>query len=183
MVGRSRHLVIILFGLWFLLSYTPSRLWGRQNTQGPPPANVSVVKVKTGRVAPRSEFIATIFYQEISETAAEISGLVEAVGFEEGQHVKQGHILVELGSDILRQRLQAAKASYEQALSELAIARINLKRRETLFQKKSISQQTYDENKYRVIGTEKRAAALYARLEQTKIELEKKSSGHPLTGW
>ena len=182
MVGRSSHVVIILFGLWFLLSYTPSRLWGQQNTQGPPPANVSVVKVKTGRVAPQSEFIATIFYQEISETAAEISGLVEAVRFEEGQHVKKGHILVELGSDILRKRLQAAKASYEQALSELAIARINLKRRETLFQKKSISQQTYDENKYRVIGTEKRAASLYAQFERIKIELEKKIIRAPFDG-
>ena len=182
MVGRFSHLVIILFGLWFLLSYTPSRLWGQQNTQGTPPANVSVVKVKTGRVAPQSEFIATVFYQEISETAAEISGLVEAVRFEEGQHLKKGQILVELGSDILRKRLQAAKASYEQALSELAIARINLKRRETLFEKKSISQQTYDENRYRVIGTEKRAASLYARLEQIKIELEKKIIRAPFDG-
>jgi RND family efflux transporter MFP subunit len=182
MVGRSSHLVIILFGLWFFLSFTPSRLWGQQNTQGPPPANVSVVKVKTGRVAPQSEFIATIFYQEISETASEISGLVEAVRFEEGQHLKKGQILVELGSDILRKRLQGAKASYEQALSELAIARINLKRRETLFQKKSISQQTYDENRYRVIGTEKGAASLYAQLEQIKIELEKKIIRAPFDG-
>ena len=82
MVGRSSHFVIILFGLCFFLAYSPPRLWGQQNTQGPPPANVSVVKVKTGRVAPQSEFIATIFYQEISETAAEISGLVEAVRFD-----------------------------------------------------------------------------------------------------
>jgi len=92
MVGRSSHFVIILFGLWLLLSYSPPRLWGQQNTQGPPPANVSVVKVETGRVAPQSEFIATIFYQEISETAAEISGLVETVRFEEGQHLKKGQI-------------------------------------------------------------------------------------------
>jgi len=182
MVGRFSQLVIILCGLWFLLSATPSRLWGQPNTPGRPPANVSVVKVKTGRVAPQSEFIATVFYQEISETASEISGLVEAVRIEEGQHLKKGHILVELGSDILRKRLQAAQASYEQALSELAIAGINLKRRETLFQKKSISQQTYDENKYRVIGTEKRAAALYARLEQIKIELEKKIIRAPFDG-
>jgi membrane fusion protein (multidrug efflux system) len=182
LVGRSSHFVIILFGLCFFLAYSPPRLWGQQNTQGPPPANVSVVKVKTGRVAPQSEFIATIFYQEISETAAEISGLVEAVRFEEGQHLKKGQILVELGSDILQKRLQGAKASYEQALSELAIARINLKRRETLFQKKSISQQTYDENKYRVIGTEKRAASLYAQFEQIKIELDKKIIRAPFDG-
>ena len=39
-------------------------------------------------------------------------------------------ILVELGSEILRKRLQAATASFEQILSEIEIAGIDLKRRE-----------------------------------------------------
>ena len=46
---------------------------------------MTVARVESGTVAPQAEFIATVFYQEISDTAAEISGLVEAVRFEEGQ--------------------------------------------------------------------------------------------------
>ena len=128
---------------------------GSAKSKGPPPASVSVAEVKNGRVAPQSEFIATVFYQEISETASEISGLASEVRFEEGQRVKEGQVLVALRSDILRKRLQAAKSNYEQALSELEIARIDLRRREKLFEKKSISEQTYDENRYRVIGSRK----------------------------
>jgi len=182
MIRRSIHFIIILSGLCFFLTYLPPRLWGQQEAQGPPPATVAVAKVKAGRVAPQSEFIATVFYQEISETASETSGLASDVRFEEGQRVKKGHVLVALGSEILRKRLQAARSTYEQVLSELEIARIDLKRREKLFEKKSISEQTYDENRYRVIGSEKQAASLNARVEQLAIELEKKIIRAPFDG-
>ena len=67
-------------------------------------------------------------------------------------------------------------------LSELEIARIDLKRRQKLYEKKSISQQAYDENKYRVIGSEKHAASLNAEVEQLAIELEKKVIRAPFDG-
>ena len=147
-----------------------------------PPARVSVAKVMRGQIAPRNEFIATIFYQEISDTASEISGLVGIVHFEEGQRVKKGQILVELGSELLRKRLQASTASFEQILAELEIAGIDLKRREKLLKKKSISKQSFDENRFRVIGHEKRAAALKAEVERLEIELEKKIIQAPFDG-
>jgi membrane fusion protein (multidrug efflux system) len=172
-----------IWRIWpvFLLAL-PSCLWGQQKQQGPPPANVTVTEVNAGAVAPQAEFIATVFYQEISETAAELSGLVEAVRFEEGQRVQEKQILVELGSELLNKRLQAAISSYEQILSELQIARINLKRREILFKKNSISEQTYDENRFQVIGLEKRSAALKAQVEQFDIELKKKVIRAPFGG-
>ena len=165
-----------------LLMTVPACLWGQQNQPGPPPANVTVAEVKAGTVAPQAEFIATVFYQEISDTAAEMSGLVEAVRFEEGQKVQENQILVELGSELLRKRLQASISSHEQILSELQIARIDLKRREILFKKKSISEQAYDENRFRVIGLEKRSAALKAQVEQFEIELKKKVIRAPFDG-
>ncbi len=173
--------ITLLVLLVFFLSI-PSCLWGQQKKQGPPPANVTVAPVKSGMVAPQAEFIATVFYQEISDTAAEMSGLVEAVRFEEGQRVQEQQILVELGSELLQKRLQAAISSYEQILSELQIARIDLKRRENLFKKKSISEQSFDESRYRVIGLEKRAAALKAQVEQFEIELKKKVIRAPFDG-
>jgi len=165
-----------------LLFAWPAGLWGQQDQPGPPPANVTVAEAKAGTVAPQAEFIGTVFYQEISDTAAETSGLVEAVRFEEGQKVRENQILVELGSELLHKRLQAAIASHEQILSELQIARIDLQRREILFKKKSISEQAYDENRFRVIGLEKRSAALKAQVEQFEIELKKKLIRAPFDG-
>ena len=175
------YLLILAYGCLLLLYPLPP-LWGQQDAEGPPPASVSVVEVKTGMVAPESEFIATIFYQEISETASETSGLAEVVRFEEGQRVTKGQALVKIDSAILRKRLQAAKSSHEQVVSELEIARIDLQRRAKLFEKKSISEQTYDENRYRVIGLEKRAASLKAQVEQLGIEYEKKIIRAPFDG-
>ena len=144
----------------------PSGLWGQEKQQGPPAANVTVVKVASGVVAPHAEFIATVFYQEISDTAAEISGLVETVRFEEGQRVQEKQILVELDSELLRKRRQAAISSYEQVLAELQIARIDLKRIKILYKRKSISAQSYDDTRFRVIGLEKRSAALKAQVKE-----------------
>ena len=182
MVGRSHPYGIILLALLVYSIFYPSCLWGQQKSREMPPANVSVAKVIRGQIAPQNEFIATIFYQEISDTASEISGLVGMVHFEEGQRVKNNQILVELGSEILRKRIQASTASFEQILSELEIAGIDLKRGEKLFKKKSISKQSYDENKFRVIGYEKRAASLKAEVERLEIELEKKIIRAPFDG-
>ena len=182
MIRKSIHLVILLAGFCFLIAYPTAPLLGQDKPKGPPPARVTVAQVKTGMVAPQSEFIATIFYQEISETASETSGLATDVRFEEGLRVTKGQILVTLGSDILRKRLKAAKLKYEQVLSELEIARIDLKRRQALYEKKSISEQAYDENRYRVIGSEKHAASLNAQVEQLAIELEKKIIRAPFDG-
>ena len=182
MAGRYHPYEVILLALLVYATLFPSWLWGQQKSQEMPPARVSVAKVMRGQIAPRNEFIATIFYQEISDTASEISGLVGIVHFEEGQRVKKGQILVELGSELLRKRLQASTASFEQILAELEIAGIDLKRREKLLKKKSISKQSFDENRFRVIGHEKRAAALKAEVERLEIELEKKIIQAPFDG-
>jgi len=182
MVLRSIYFFKILLAFSLFAALLPSSLRSQTKPKGPPPASVSVVQVKTGMVAPQSEFIATVFYQEISETASETSGLATEVRFEEGQRIKKGQVLVVLRSDILRQKLRAAKSNYEQALSELEIAKIDLKRREKLFKKKSISEQAYDENRYLVIGSEKRAASLNAEVGQLAIELKRKTIRAPFDG-
>ncbi len=169
--GKS---IPILLGIFIYTFVFSSSLWSQDKPKGPPPANVTVAEVKNGMVAPQAEFIGTVYYQEVSDVASELSGLVETVSFEEGQRVKKRQILVQLGSEILGKDLQATKSSYEQVLAELEIARIDLTRKEKLFKRKSIAEQTYDEERFQVIGLEKRAASLKAQVERIEIELEKK---------
>ena len=177
---KRSFLFLILCGL--MMGPFLSPLWGQEKPKGPPPANVSVATVKAGMIAPQAEFIGTVFFQEVSDVASELSGLVEVVRFEEGQRIKKGQVLIELGSDLLNKRLRATSATYEQALSELEIARIELKRREKLFKTKSISEQSYDENRFRVRGVEKRASSLKAEVERIEIELQKKIIRAPFDG-
>jgi len=182
MSGRLKRSFLFLILCGLMMGAFLSPLWGQEKPKGPPPANVSVATVKAGMVAPQAEFIGTIFFQEVSDVASELSGLVEVVRFEEGQRIKKGQVLIELGSDLLNKRLRATSATYEQALSELEIARIELKRREKLFKTKSISEQSYDENRFRVRGVEKRASSLKAEVEHIEIELQKKLIRAPFDG-
>lgn len=182
MSGRLKRSLRFLFLGGLLMNLFASALWGQDKPKGPPPAVVSVVPVKTGNVTPRAEFIGTVFYEEVSDVASELSGPVEEVRFEEGQRIKKNQVLIKLGADILEQRLLATSATYEQALSELEIARIEFKRREKLFKTRAISEQSYDENRFRVKGIEKRAESLKAEVERIEIELQKKVIRAPFDG-
>ena len=182
MLGRSSVLdwALIFLGGVFLL--VPAHGGAQSKAPGPPPANVSTLEVESGRITPLKEFIGTVFFEEVSEVAAEISGVVEKVRFEEGQRVKSGQILVEVDSEILRKRRQSLVASYEQALSDLQIAKIDMGRKEKLLKKRSISEQSYDETQFRVKGLEKRVTALKTEVERIDIELKKKNIRAPFSG-
>jgi RND family efflux transporter MFP subunit len=174
MLIRSKQFGLLMLVVWAVIAIWSAPVWGQDKGMQTPPAKVLVANVKTGLVAPEAEFIGTVYYQEVSDVASELSGLAQIVRFEEGQRVKKGQTLVELGSELLRKNLQATLLSHEQVLSELEIARIELTRKEKLFQKKSIAEQTYDQDRYRVIGLEKRSASLATQVERIEIELRKK---------
>lgn len=150
--------------------------------QGPPPAQVAVSGVDSGLIAPENEFIGTVYYKEVSEVAAEVRGLVEEVTFEEGDRVLEGAVLVRLDSELLEKTIEATAASYEQALADLELAAIELGRVEGLFAEEVISEQAYDDARFKVKGLEKRADALKAELEGLKVELRKKTIRAPFEG-
>ncbi len=146
------------------------------------PALVVTAEVTRGRVTPQAEFVGSVFYSEVSQTATEVAGLVERVAFEEGDRVRAGQVLAELGTDLLRKRLEAARASRAQVLAELDIARIEFTRRSRLFERGSIAEQTYDENRFRVLALERRAEALAAEQERLELEIQKTRIRAPFDG-
>ena len=149
---------------------------------GVPPANVVVSDVTSGFIAPEGEFIGTVYYQEVSDVASEVSGLAEEVSFEEGQRVKKGDVLVVISSDLLEKTIQSAKANYEQVLSDIEKERKNLDRSENLFKEQLLSEQAYDELRFMVTGLEKKALSLKAEVERLEVELSKKSVKSPFEG-
>ena len=147
-----------------------------------PPAQVVVSDVKTGMVAEESDFIGTVYYVEVSEVASEVNGKVERVSFEEGQRLKRGDVLVSLSADLLEKQLAATRASYEQVLIEHEQAILDLKRVENLIKEGSISEQLYDEQRFKVKGLEKKAASIRADVERIGVDLGKKRIRAPFGG-
>ena len=180
---KIRKMVLFSFnGMVLALLPFFSSLQAQDKPKGPPPAKVVVAAVSSGEVAPQSEFIGTIFYQEMSDVASEVNGLVEEVRFEEGQRVNHRQILVKLSSDILEKRIRATVATHEQVLAELQEAGIDFQRKEKLFKNQSISEQTYDENRFKVKRLEKRTESLQAEVERLELELKKSLIRAPFNG-
>jgi RND family efflux transporter MFP subunit len=147
-----------------------------------PPANVVVSTVKAGTISPQEEFIGTVYYPEVSEVSAEVSGTVERIAFEEGQRAEKGELLVKLDSVLLEKDLQAKRASYEQSLSDLEKARKDFERTENLFKKRIVAQKEYDDQDFQVKSLEKKVAALKAAFEYLEIEIQKTLIRAPFSG-
>ena len=160
----------------------PLYLEAQEKLPGIPPAKVVVSNVTSGFIAPEGEFTGTVYYQEVSDVASEVSGIAEEVSFEEGQRVKKGDVLVVISSELLDKTIQSAKAKYEQVLPDLENERKNLERAETLFRQQLLSEQAYDEQRFKVTGLEKQALSLKAEVERLDVELSKKAVKSPFDG-
>jgi RND family efflux transporter MFP subunit len=168
-----------LFVLLTLFSFALPLSAQEKGQGGMPPAKVVV---KKGMVAEKYEFIGTVYYVEVSDVASEVNGKVESVSFEEGQRVKKGNILVRLSADLLEKQLVATRSSYEQVLIEREKAFLDLERIENLIKQGSVSEQLYDEHRFRVMGLEKKGSSLQADVERIKVELGKKRIRAPFDG-
>lgn len=174
---------ILCISLFTAISFSVSFAQADKGKEkGIPQAMVVVSPVKEGIIAPETEFIGTVYYQEVSDVASEVSGSVDFVAFEEGQRVKKGDVLVKLSSDLLEKTLQATRASHEQVLSELENALLHLKRVEELHKEELIPEKTFDDARFSAKGLEKKAASLEAEVERIEIEMMKKEVKAPFDG-
>jgi RND family efflux transporter MFP subunit len=177
-----KKITISLITLFLLLLSSVGVNAEEDQSQGIPPALVVVSDIRSGTISPETEFIGTVYYQEVSDVASEVNGKVEIVRFEEGQRIKKGDVLVRLSSDLLKKSLQANFARYEQVLSDLEQAETAFRRAESLFADKLISEQLYDDRKFRVKNLEKNSLSLKADVERLEIELQKKEIRAPYNG-
>lgn len=173
---------LFILGISSLLFFLPLHLNAEEKKQGPPAARVVTSEVTAGFVAPEKEFIGTVYYREVSHVAAEVSGVAEVAGFEEGQKVKKNEALIVINSDLLEKTLQSTKASHEQVLADLESERKTLQRVENLFKESLISEQSYDDHHYRVKGLERKSASLQAEVERLEVELGKTTVVSPFDG-
>lgn len=153
-----------------------------QEGKGPPPALVAVSEVREGAVAPTVEIVGSIAYREVSDLSSEVSGKVLEVRVEEGDRVRPDEVLVRADTELLDKVIDSTRASHEQVLADLEKAKRDLARMESLYRQDSISEQLYDENRFRVQSLEKKSEALQADLDRLMVERSKKEIRSPFPG-
>jgi len=164
------------------LSTLAAQGFAQEKPKGQPASLVAVAAVRSGQISPQAEFLGTVYYEEVSDVATEVAGIVEAVKIEDGQRVKAGQPLVELRTDLSAKRLDATRSTHQQVLAELEVAKIEFGRKEKLFEKGSISEQSYDDNRFRARALERRANSLNAEVERIELEIKKAVIRAPFDG-
>ena len=130
---------------------------------------VVVSTAQTDTVIKQVPLTGTITSARVAKVSAEVSGQVEAVKVEVGDHVESGTALVELDREIEQLTLEALRASTRQAGAELADAKRRYQDAKRLREQNSISQ-----NQLRLLEAEVEVDG--ATLKQKKAEEDRQQA-------
>jgi len=103
---------------------------GRRGPSGPP--TVDVGTVQTGRIVETRESVGTVRAYESITVTAKIAGVISEIGFEEGQKVKAGDMLVQLDAAERKAEIEQAVAEANRAVALRNEIAIKLERAQAL---------------------------------------------------
>lgn len=144
--------------------------------------NVSVLAVQRGTVPDLVEAVGTVRAVQSSDLASQMMGNIVEIRVREGDRVQRGQVLAVIDDAQPRAALDRATAAVTAAQqqlaaadSDLALAESTLKRYQTLYDRKSVSPQEFDEVKARQQSALARRDIAQADQAQAKAAL---AQGH-----
>jgi len=135
---------------------------------GMPPPEVDVITARAGSVTVTKDLPGRLQAYRTAEVRARVEGVIEKRLFREGSNVSAGQSLFQIDPRIYKSAAASAKAN-------LAVARQNLERYETLLKMKMVSQQAYDQAEAQALQAE-------AALTRAKDDLENASVPAAISG-
>ena len=153
----------------------------RQNVSAAPETvrNVAVVSTQTTKIPDVVEAVGTLRAAETSQLAAQMMGNIVEMRAHEGDHVQRGRILAVIDDAQPRaslDRAMAADSAAQQGVtaaeSDLGLAEATFKRYQTLFDKKSVSAQEFDEVKGRYQAAQARREMARAEKAQAMAAIQ-----------
>jgi RND family efflux transporter MFP subunit len=149
---------------------------------------VSVFQTANTTVPDELAAVGTVRAADVAQLSAQMMGNVTAVNVHEGDAVRRGEVLVTIDQAQPRAALERAQAALTAAQHEVAaaqsqkdLAEATLKRYETLYQRKSVSPQEFDEVKTRAQSAAANAEAAQAAQAQAKAAVAQAQSAFGYT--
>ncbi len=168
----------------FLLGILVSWLTGliacsndKQHTTATPEIvrDVTLLNVQKTTVPDYTEATGTVRAAQSAQLSSQVMGTITRVNVHEGDRVRRGEVLITI--DAAQQRsayasanagLQASQENIAAADADYALAESTMRRYQTLFDKKSVSPQEYDEVKTRLAAAKARRDAAHAGRTQAE---------------
>jgi membrane fusion protein (multidrug efflux system) len=153
-----------------------------QATAQMPPAQVTVVTLKTESVVLTRELPGRTNPFLVAEVRPQVTGIVRERLFTEGSHVKRGQALYQLEDATYRAAVQSAQAAVARANATLESARLNARRASELAKVNAVSRQDNENAIAALRQAEADLKSTQAALENTRITLGYARINAPIGG-
>lgn len=154
--------VILVAPALLLEGCSPAQEAEAEGRQGMPPTSVVAVPAVRQDVIEKISLVGTLLANEMVELQSETEGIIEEIGFEEGEQVEQGDLLVRLDAAKLSTALEEAKAALE-------LARADFERSRRLYRDQLVSQQEFDQAESQFQATKAEVERRERNLRDTRI--------------
>ncbi len=128
------------------------------------PQEYAVTTVSPERVTIHQDFPATIEGEQVIEIRPMISGYIQQIFVNEGDHIKKGQMLFRIRNPMYEQQVNTARASISRAQADVNNSSMEIEKVRPLVEKEIVSD-------YRLKTAELRLETSKAALEQAKAEL------------
>jgi len=171
-------LIVVAALAWWLAG-----LGATKNTRaGRPPAAVNVATVALADMPETVSAIGTVIPLDTATVQSQVSGVVTAILFKEGDVVDQGQPLVQIDPRPFKFALQQAEGSLAHDSASLAMAKMDLARYEQLAKQDSIARQTMEDERATVAQLEGTVATDRAAVGTARLNLEYATVKAPFNG-
>ncbi len=153
-------------------------------TDPPPPPPVPVTVATAERRTVPFELAATGTVEPIQTVAvqAQVSGVLQRVGFKEGDEVKQGQVLFQLDPRPYRAAFEQASALLDRDQAQASNAAQEAERYESLVEKEFVTSQQYDQVRTNAAAAKATLAGSQAAVDQARLNLQYATIRAPISG-
>jgi membrane fusion protein, multidrug efflux system len=144
--------------------------------------NVRVLPAEIKKVQPYLETTGTLNADEEVTVSSEVDGIVRQLKVEEGSSVSKGSLLVEINEVDYMLDKKRSDAALKQAEANLANAKAEYQRKESLYKEELITKQQFDDISTRVTLAEADVTRAKATLETSAEKLSRTKIYSPLNG-
>jgi membrane fusion protein, multidrug efflux system len=148
----------------------------------PPPVPVSVAAVIEKPITEWDEFSGRIQAIDFVEIRPQVSGIITAIHFDEGQIVKKGDLLFTIDPRPFQAALAHDEAMVAAAQAKLALAQVNQKRSQDLISSRAIAQNQLDSDNDAALEADAALKAAQAAVLSDQINLDYTAITAPVAG-
>jgi RND family efflux transporter MFP subunit len=144
-----------------------------------PPMPVEFATVARGPVTEQILIVGSLIGEATVQVVPKVNGRLESIAVRLGDPVRRGQLLAKVEDSEIQEQVRQAQASFQvgqatirQRDADLKLAKTNLERSRSLFERQLLPQQTYDDTQARFEAALAQADLARAQFEQAKARLD-----------